>query len=584
MKTIFSKRPCALLIGGLILGSPGFAGQSHAATARAEAVPSQFEGSAATWRDVRTGVRELDGIVAARKLAEVHEAAFNLRDSVRELRSGKVLSDGAQSKLQSLIKQVDALANDLDSSGDKNDLRGTVVNQRKMHVLLDQIAALYPMGALPKVGPIVSKTAVKDPVCRMTVDPATSSKVAYNGQTYYFCSKDETAVFAKNPAHYAKLYEELTYGKPRSYALSLGRPSQIVAGRNVPLTFAVRQAGSPAVVGEFQLIHEKLMHLIMVSDDLSWFAHEHPQLGRDGRFRLNWKFARPGRYLLFADFTPANGLNQILRSELSVSGAKAHNLPRLTPDTRLSKSVDGFDVAVKIAPQLQAGRASLLTYTITRNGKPVTDMQPYLGAMGHLMAIHQNGRDLVHTHVSGAGAGDDGLTITPEMATSKGPKFTYKLQLPTGGVYKIWAQFQRGGKILTVPFVFRVQGETMKNKMMTIAATAAAMGTMHAAPAKNAAKPASKASLKAAPQKIMVTLPGGYKTGAATVKAGKPVALTFYLKSDAGCGNIVAFPTAKWQKNLKVGEKATVTFTPKKSGTLAFACDMNMMKGSILVK
>lgn len=114
---------------------------------------------------------------------------------------------------------------------------------------------------------------------------------------------------------------------------------------------------------------------------------------------------------------------------------------------------------------------------------------------------------------------------------------------------------------------------------MTAVANAAPQSHHKTAPSKaKVAKPASKA------QQVTITLPDGYKPGAATVKAGRPVALTFYLKSDAGCGNTVAFQTAKWQKDLKVGQKATVTFTPKKSGTLAFACGMDMYKGSLIVK
>lgn len=100
---------------------------------------------------------------------------------------------------------------------------------------------------------------------------------------------------------------------------------------------------------------------------------------------------------------------------------------------------------------------------------------------------------------------------------------------------------------------------------------------LNAAPAKKA--PAPKI------QKVLVTLPMDYKDKpAATVKAGQPVALTFFLKSEAGCGNTVVLPAAKWKKTLKVGERATVTYTPTKSGPLAFQCGMNMMKGSLLVK
>ena len=113
-----------------------------------------------------------------------------------------------------------------------------------------------------------------------------------------------------------------------------------------------------------------------------------------------------------------------------------------------------------------------------------------------------------------------------------------------------------------------------------LTAGAALSAVSWAAPTKKAPAPKAKA-----PQKVLVTLPVDYKAApAATVKAGQPVALTFFLKSDAGCGNTVVVPAAKWKKTLKVGQKATVVYTPTKTGPLGFQCGMNMMKGSLLVK
>lgn len=106
---------------------------------------------------------------------------------------------------------------------------------------------------------------------------------------------------------------------------------------------------------------------------------------------------------------------------------------------------------------------------------------------------------------------------------------------------------------------------------------------------KSPAKPVARSTpatqkIPANAQKISIDLPGGYKPGAASVKAGTPVAITFNLKSDAGCGNAIALPAAKWSKTLKVGESATVVYTPTKTGNLKFACSMDMMRGTLLVK
>ena len=117
---------------------------------------------------------------------------------------------------------------------------------------------------------------------------------------------------------------------------------------------------------------------------------------------------------------------------------------------------------------------------------------------------------------------------------------------------------------------------------LIIAAGCAAGAASIAAP-KTPAKPVA-AKIKA-PQKVLITLAPDYKnTPAATVKAGQPVALPFYLKSEAGCGDTVVLPAAKWKKTLKIGEKATVVYTATKTGALNFACSMNDMKGLLRVK
>ncbi|RYX85086.1 YHS domain-containing protein [bacterium] len=555
------------LLAGALIGSSGQYIEAQPTSKTA----ASFSGAREMWKAVSDDLAYLDERIAARKLSEVHEAAFNLRDSARMLRGTSAgLSEAQKGALERGLARVDTLANDLDASGDKNDLRATVANQRKMHVALDAVAGAFPKGSLPPVGAIKGTGPVKDPVCRMTVDPSTApGKVAYQGQTYYFCSVSESQAFQKSPARYAALYDDLAFGKPKTFAISLDTSAKVAANKPALLTFAVREQGQSQLVKQFQLVHEKLMHLIVVSDDLSYFSHEHPQIGADGRFRLKWTFPRAGRYLMFADFTPDNGLNQVLRTQVTVSGGQPKALPKLVADKTLSKTVDGYTISLKSSTPLMVGKSSLLTYSITRGGKTVTDMQPYLGAMGHMMAINANGRDVVHTHTVGAGG-----AVTNAMATEKGPRFTFDLMPTAPGMTKIWAQFQRGGKVITVPFTFPIGG----TRMITPAAP-----KNEEAPHNHGSMNMNTAPTNAA-QNVMIALPAGYKDGAATVQAGKPVTLTFKLEKDAGCGNTISVPSAKWTKTLEVGQSASVTFTPQESGPLKFSCGMDMLRGTLVVK
>jgi hypothetical protein len=117
----------------------------------------------------------------------------------------------------------------------------------------------------------------------------------------------------------------------------------------------------------------------------------------------------------------------------------------------LRRRAGGYTVTLQPSAPLRAGVPVLMTYTIERNGRLITDMGQYLGTNGHMMAVNANLRDAVHTHTVAAGG-----AVTAAMATSHGPRFTFALTPRAAGLTKIWAQFQRGGQVITVPFTFWV--------------------------------------------------------------------------------------------------------------------------------
>ena len=530
------------------------------ATSTLQAVANpEFAAAQKTWADVRAQTAELDALVAAGKLDDVHDAALGLRDTARELRFGwDKLSPIARKSADEALRQLDGLLDSLHESADHNNARGVASDQRLLHVTLDKIAAAFPARALDAVGPIEATGPVKDPFCRMTVDPSTAAaKVAYGGQMYYFCAAPEAQQFQKSPEKYVKLYDEIAWGTPSQFEVSVGNNGALQAGKFANLVFAVREKGKPAIVKDFQLVHDMHYHLIAVSDDLSWFAHLHPSQSSDGKFYLQTQFPFAGKYRLYSDFTPANGANVMAPATIQISGNPSHTARSLVADKTLSVTIDGIRADLKLSAPLRAGEPSVLTYTLSKNGKPVTNMTPYLAAMGHMMAVSQDGANAVHTHAVHAGADPrTGLEVTPQMVTASGPTQSFKLELPTSGLYKVWAQFGVGDKTLTVPFTFDVARQT--------AATSNA-------PTTNA-------------RKITLSLPLDYRAGAATVQAGKPVALTFKLTKAAGCGNTISLPAANWSQTLEVGESATVVYTPTQSGALDFQCGMGHMKGTLLVK
>jgi hypothetical protein len=203
--------------------------------------------------------------------------------------------------------------------------------------------------------------------------------------------------------------------------------------------FAFRIVGpNGRAVTAFDTKHDKWMHLIVVRRDLSGFRHVHPTMDADGTWRVASPMTGPGTYRAFADFTPTGAEPLTLGIDTTVAGeATARPLP--APAT--SVTVDGYTVTLK--GTMTAGGASRLDLTISRDGRPVTDLQPYLAAYGHLVALRQG--DLAYLHVHPDGEPGDGKT-TP------GPTVTFYAEAPSAGIYRLYLDFQHHGVVHTAEF------------------------------------------------------------------------------------------------------------------------------------
>ncbi|MFU8852274.1 hypothetical protein ACNAW0_15000 [Micromonospora sp. SL1-18] len=203
--------------------------------------------------------------------------------------------------------------------------------------------------------------------------------------------------------------------------------------------FAFRVTGPDGrPVTRYDVAHEQRMHLIVARRDLSGFRHVHPELAADGTWRVASPLAGPGVWRAFADFTPTGGEPLTLGVDVTVPGALAE---RPLPAPATSTTVDGYTVTISGTPQ--PGRTSRLTLTVSRDGRPVTDLQPYLGAYGHLVALRQG--DLAYLHVHPEGAPGDGRTPA-------GPAVTFSAEVPSAGWYRLFLDFRHGGAVHTAEF------------------------------------------------------------------------------------------------------------------------------------
>ena len=231
------------------------------------------------------------------------------------------------------------------------------------------------------------------------------------------------------------------------YALEIRtEPKAPRAGQPARLYLQVRDVDKKTVVQDFAEVHERIFHLFVVSDDLAEFDHIHPELGKKGSLEVDLTLRRAGRYQLYADFVPADGTPQLLARTVYTSGHiddPASNRPRLEPDT-VPKHAGGSLVELQLppGPGLIAGesQAFRLHFRDGKSGVPVTDLEPYLGAPAHLLVVSSDLVDAAHSHPA------------VQFSSVNGPDVVFEAVFPRPGIYRMWVQFQRQGRVELAAF------------------------------------------------------------------------------------------------------------------------------------
>jgi hypothetical protein len=224
------------------------------------------------------------------------------------------------------------------------------------------------------------------------------------------------------------------------YTLAL-EDTRSAAGSARKLAFTITGPdGHPVTSYDEQ--HERDLHLIVVGRDLTGFQHVHPDLGAAGRWSTDVGLT-PGAWRVIADFQPSGGDPLVLGTDLLVPGSSQ---PAGLGAERRTAIVDDYEVT--LAGDLVPGAESPLTLTVRKDGRPVTDLDPYLGAYGHLVALRAG--DLAYLHVHPDGAPGD---------VAAGPEVVFHAEVPSAGGYRLFLDFKHDGVVRTAAFTVHVGGE-----------------------------------------------------------------------------------------------------------------------------
>jgi hypothetical protein len=239
-------------------------------------------------------------------------------------------------------------------------------------------------------------------------------------------------------------------------------PAEAMPGQPVVLKFMPKNAVDNTLLKDLNIVHEMPMHLLIVSNDLTFFDHVHPEAKADGSYELAYRFPKADHYMLYSDITPEGAShNQVFKLEKKV-GAAALTQPSITPSANFKAEGYEYDLVTEPA-SLIAGKSATMTVRVSKGGKPVMNIDNYLGALGHMVIISEDKAEFLHAHPEDHGHTDaekndpnhaHKAATTP--ANDRGPNVSFMTLFPKAGKYKVWAQFNVDGKVRTAEFVVTV--------------------------------------------------------------------------------------------------------------------------------
>ncbi|OGH13544.1 MAG: hypothetical protein A2860_03730 [Candidatus Levybacteria bacterium RIFCSPHIGHO2_01_FULL_37_33] len=203
-------------------------------------------------------------------------------------------------------------------------------------------------------------------------------------------------------------------------------------------------------ITDLQLDHERILHVILVSEDLNEFKHVHPEDSKDfivgtqaNEFEVPLTVSKAGRYRVLIDGS-RKGMGGVFDTVwLEVSGGK--QLVAITKDLSRTRIFDGYEVTLGIdSDKIKAGHDSHLNYSIKKDGIAVFDTDEYLGADMHLVFAPADLSTMIHAH---------GMKEKTDSSIEAHETFSFP------GLWKIYGQFQHKGKVVTTEFMVEVEQE-----------------------------------------------------------------------------------------------------------------------------
>jgi hypothetical protein len=292
------------------------------------------------------------------------------------------------------------------------------------------------------------------------------------------------------------------------------------------------------LVRHLEHVHEKPMHVLVISHDRQTFAHIHPEVNEQGIWEVPFTFPHAGRFRVYSDYTPPGGNQRVEHYDIDATGPEPHPAP---PTANPGVTLENAD-------KIRAGEDVELVFRV---GDSIRGWQPYLGAWAHVVIAGEGLSSLLHAHpIDNAPPGE----AHDHTRTPPPDRLRVAANFAARGQYKLWFQLQLGNDVVTIPFTLPV---------------AAARSHVNQQPI-----PAGAARLRITAH--------GYEPMRLEIPPGKPVTLAITRTAEGNCGGRIVFPALGLSRDIPPGSTALLTLPAQPRGEVHFTCGMGMYRGSIV--
>jgi hypothetical protein len=238
----------------------------------------------------------------------------------------------------------------------------------------------------------------------------------------------------------ALVHSDAETGKANFQMKFTSSPQNIDAGKAATISLTPKNKDNENAAVPLDVEHEKKIHLIAVSEDLSWFSHIHPEYQADGSYTVTETFPNGGDYILFADYKPTGSTHQVEKIKVTVKGK---TVPAVTySKDKTAATTNGITLSlIPDGGKFVTNAAMHIKGSLTQNGKTIdaNSLEDYLGAKAHMVVVGLTDKNYLHVH--------------PEVENGN---FDLHTTFDKPGIYRGWVQFQKDGKLYTADFVFNV--------------------------------------------------------------------------------------------------------------------------------